>query len=195
MDEVIASVAPALQAKIGAYRRKHRLPGVVAGIASRDGLRWWHATGFADLESGRSADQRTLYRVASITKTVTATAVLQLRDAGRLRLDDPVVRYLPELERLADPHGTIEDVTIRRLLMHTSGLQGEVPWQDNERFWMYTTEELPGRAPSRHAQHAARGRPQVQQLRVRAPGARRRAGLRPRVRRATCGPRSSTPWA
>lgn len=126
MDEVIASVAPALQAKIGAYRREHRLPGIAAGLASSDGLRWWHATGFADLASGRRPDERMLYRVASITKTITATAVLQLRDDGRFRLDDPAVRFIPELERVADPHGPIEDLTIRRLLMHTSGLQGEL---------------------------------------------------------------------
>jgi D-alanyl-D-alanine carboxypeptidase len=144
MDDVITSVAPALQSRIGAYRRKHRLPGVVAGIATADGLRWWHSSGFADIEAARRGDQRTLHRVASITKTVTATAILQLRDDGRLRLDDPVIRHLPELERLADPHGSVEDVTIRRLLMHTSGLQGEVPWQDDERFWLYTPDELPG---------------------------------------------------
>jgi D-alanyl-D-alanine carboxypeptidase len=144
MDEVIASVAPRLEARIGAFRRTHRLPGVVAGIATADGLRWWHASGFADIEAGRRGDQRTLHRIASITKTVTATAVLQLRDEGRLRLDDPVVRHLPELARVADPHGAIEDVTVRRLLMHTSGLQGEVPWQDHERFWMYTAADLPG---------------------------------------------------
>jgi CubicO group peptidase (beta-lactamase class C family) len=139
MDEVITSVAPALQAKIGAYRREHRLPGIVAGIATRDGLRWWHATGFADIEAGRRPDDRTLYRVASIT-----TAVLQLRDEGRFRLDDPAIRFLPELERLANTQGTVEDLTIRRLLMHTSGLQGEVPWQDNDRFWMYRPDELAG---------------------------------------------------
>ena len=55
MDEVIASVEPALRAKIGAYRREHRLPGIVAGVASRHGLAWWHANGFADIEAGRRA--------------------------------------------------------------------------------------------------------------------------------------------
>jgi CubicO group peptidase (beta-lactamase class C family) len=116
----------------------------MAGIATRDGLRWSHASGFADIESGRRPDARTLYRVASITKTVTATAVMQLRDEGRFRLDDPAVRFLPELQRLSNPHGPIEDLTIRRMLMHTSGLQGEVPWQDTERFWMYRPDELAG---------------------------------------------------
>lgn len=144
MDEIIESVAPALQSKIGAFRRTHRLPGIAAGIATRDGLRWWHASGFADLETGRRPDQRTLYRIASISKTITATAVLQLRDEGRLRLDDPAIRHLPELAPVQDRHGAIEDVTIRRLLMHTSGLQGEVPWQDLDRIWLYRPEELLG---------------------------------------------------
>jgi Beta-lactamase class C and other penicillin binding proteins len=142
VDEIFASVGPALEARIGAFRKQHRLPGVAAGLATRDGLRWWHASGFADLETGRRADQRTLYRIASITKTITATTVLQLRDEGRLRLDDPAIRYLPELSVVHDPHGSIDDVTIRRLLMHTSGLQGEVPWQDLDRMWMYEPEEL-----------------------------------------------------
>lgn len=144
MDDVIEATAPALQAKIGAYRREQRLPGIVAGIATRAGLRWWHASGFADVEGGRRPDDRTLYRVASITKTITATAVMQLRDEGRFRLDDPAVRFLPELERLANAHGVVEDLTIRRLLMHTSGLQGELPWQDLDRFWLYRPEEIAG---------------------------------------------------
>ena len=142
MDEVIASVAPPLESKVRAYRRKHRLPGIAAGLATRDGLRWWLASGFADLETGRPPDHRTLFRIASITKTFTATAVLQLRDEGKFRLDDPAVRYLPELSSVQDPRGRIEDLTIRRLLMHTSGLQGEPPWRDLDRRWMYRSEEL-----------------------------------------------------
>jgi CubicO group peptidase (beta-lactamase class C family) len=144
MDQVVTSLAPKFEAAIGRYRREHRLPGIVAGIATRDGLTWWHGSGFADISTARRPDQRTLYRIASITKTITATAVLQLRDEGRLRLDDPAVRHLPELERLANPNGSIEDLTVRRLLMHTSGLQGEVPWQDLDRFWVYRPDELLG---------------------------------------------------
>ena len=142
MDEIFTSAGPGLEATIGAFRRKHRLPGVAAGLATQDGLRWWHGSGFADVEKARRPDQRTLYRVASISKTVTATAVLQLRDEGRLGLDDPAVRHLPELTVIPDPHGSIEDVTVRRLLMHTSGLQGEVPWRDLDRIWLYRPEAL-----------------------------------------------------
>jgi D-alanyl-D-alanine carboxypeptidase len=143
LDEVLEAQGAALQARIGAFRRQHRLPGVVAGLADSDGLRWWHAAGHADLETGRRADERTLHRIASISKTVTATAVLQLRDEGRLRLDDPAVRHVPELARIENRLGSIDDLTVRRLLMHTSGLQGEAPWQDNDRFWLYRPDQLP----------------------------------------------------
>ncbi len=142
LDEVLVGLGPNLQARVGAFRSRHRLPGVAAGLATAEGLRWWHGSGFADMATGRRPDSRTLFRIASISKTVTATAVMQLRDEGRLRLEDPAVRYLPELARVTHPLGPIEDVTIRRLLMHTSGLQGEAPWQDLEHVWMYRPAQL-----------------------------------------------------
>ncbi len=70
-------------------------------------------------------DERTLFRIASISKLFTATTVVQLRDRGVLRLDDPAVRYVPELAQARNPFGPIEEITIRRLLNHTSGLGGE----------------------------------------------------------------------
>ena len=69
----------------------------------------------------------TLFRIASITKTFTATAILQLRDEGKLHLDDPAVAYLPELRDAQSPFGPIETVTIRRMLSHESGLMGDPP--------------------------------------------------------------------
>jgi len=71
-----------------------------------------------------------LYGIASITKTFTGTAIMQLRDAGRLDLDDPAVRWLPELQSLANPFGPAEAVTIRRMLSHESGLPADPPGTD-----------------------------------------------------------------
>jgi len=71
-----------------------------------------------------------LYAIASITKTFTGTAIVQLRDAGRLDLDDPAVAWLPELRQAASPFGPIETVTIRRMLSHESGLPAEPPGTD-----------------------------------------------------------------
>ncbi len=74
------------------------------------------AYGLADVEAGVRARTRTDYRLASLTKEFTATAVMLLADEGKLSLDDPVARWLPDLPAYA--HG----VTIRHLLTHTSGL-------------------------------------------------------------------------
>jgi CubicO group peptidase (beta-lactamase class C family) len=72
----------------------------------------------------------TLYRVASITKTFTGTAIMQLCQAGRLHLDDPAVAHLPELRQAASPFGPIETVSIRRMLSHESGLASDPPGTD-----------------------------------------------------------------
>ncbi|MFZ0630282.1 MAG: serine hydrolase domain-containing protein [Acidobacteriaceae bacterium] len=74
-------------------------------------------------------DAATSYNWASITKTMTAIAILQLRDRGRLSLDDPAERYVPELRQVHDAFGPIEAVTIRTLLTHSAGFRNPTwPW-------------------------------------------------------------------
>src|SRR5215471_9130321 len=68
-------------------------------------------------------DGETSYNWASITKTMTAIAILQLRDRGKLSLDDPAVRYVPELRQVHDELGSIDTITIRHLLTHTAGFR------------------------------------------------------------------------
>jgi CubicO group peptidase (beta-lactamase class C family) len=119
-----------LEQRVGAFVTEHRLPGCSAGVICDGELAWSHGYGFADRASGRRPDAHTLYRIASISKTFTASAVMQLRDRGLLRLDDPLVRFVPEAAAISNPFGPIEDVTVRRLLLHTSGLQGEHPVDD-----------------------------------------------------------------
>jgi CubicO group peptidase (beta-lactamase class C family) len=119
-----------LEAMTASFVAEQRVPGVAVGVVRDGGLAWSYGHGFADREAGRRPDARTLYRVASITKTFTACSILQLRDAGRLRLDDPLVAHVPEAAAIANPFGPVEDITLRRLLTHTSGLQGEHPIDD-----------------------------------------------------------------
>jgi CubicO group peptidase (beta-lactamase class C family) len=130
MDESIATVAEQLLDRTRAFVREERLPGAAVGVVGRDGLAWGGAAGFADLAAARRPDADTLYRIASNTKVFTAIGVMQLRDEGRLRLDDALVAHLPEFAEVTNPFGPVEDVTIRRLLMHESGLQGEHPYTD-----------------------------------------------------------------
>ena len=126
----IGDVASKLEAKAASFVKEHRLAGAATGIVHGDSLAWFDGVGFADIAARRAPEVTTLYRVASITKTFTGTAILQLRDVGTLHLDDPAVVHLPELASMKSPFGAIETVTIRRMLSHESGLQGDPPGTD-----------------------------------------------------------------
>lgn len=85
--------------------------------------------GLADQASGRAVNDSTIYHWASVTKTFTAVAIMQLRDRGLLTLDDPVVKYIPELRQVHDSFGDISAVTIRQLMSHSAGFRdGTWPW-------------------------------------------------------------------
>jgi CubicO group peptidase (beta-lactamase class C family) len=85
--------------------------------------------GESRLETHAKVDADTAYNWASITKTMTAIAILQLRDRGQLSLDDPAVRYVPELREVHDAYGPIDAITIRQLLSHSAGFRNPTwPW-------------------------------------------------------------------
>lgn len=97
------------------------------------------SVGYQDRATRRVVDDGTIYHWASITKTLTGIAILQLRDRGRLSLDDPAVRYVPELREIHNPYGDIAQVTVRSLMTHSSGLRastwpwgGDQPWHPFE---------------------------------------------------------------
>lgn len=100
----------------------------------RNGSILAHETfGFADLETGRRVDEATIYHWGSITKTLTGISIMQLRDRGLLSLDDPIVRYVPELRAVHDPFGPVEEITLRQLLSHSAGFRGPTwPWGGGE---------------------------------------------------------------
>jgi CubicO group peptidase (beta-lactamase class C family) len=96
--------------------------GTLAWVAG-GGIVARHHVGMADRDAGQAVDDSTLWHWASITKTLTAVAILQLRDQGRLSLDDPATRWVPELRLVHDPYGSIDTITVRMLLSHSSGFQ------------------------------------------------------------------------
>lgn len=73
-----------------------------------------HHYGHADRSSGARIDDSTVFHWASITKTLTVVAILQLRDRGELSLDDRITAWIPELRRIHDPFGTLDSITIPR---------------------------------------------------------------------------------
>jgi CubicO group peptidase (beta-lactamase class C family) len=89
--------------------------------------------GYQDLDAKRPVDRETIYHWASITKTFTGIAIMQLRDRGLLSLDDPVVKYVPELRRIHNPFGDVSQVTVRMLMSHSAGFRaGTWPWGGDE---------------------------------------------------------------
>jgi CubicO group peptidase (beta-lactamase class C family) len=107
--------------------------------------------GYARLATRQPVEENTAFHWASITKTFTAIAIMQLRDHDRLKLDDPVVNYIPELAAVHDPWGSVDSITIRHLLTHSSGFpnptwpwSGDKPWYPFEPTqWVQIVAMLP----------------------------------------------------
>ncbi len=99
--------------------RRHKLPGLALALVEGDRVIFMKGYGKAD-QTGRLVTPQTPFLLASVSKPLTAAAIMQLVDAGRIRLDAPVQAYMPEF-RVADPVASAQ-ITIRHLLLHTSGL-------------------------------------------------------------------------
>ena len=88
--------------------------------------------GFGDRALREPITDATLYHWGSITKTLTAIAIMQLRDRGKLRLDDRITQYLPELRQVHSAFGSMDDITLRMLMSHSAGTRnGTWPYSDD----------------------------------------------------------------
>ena len=127
MNALVDSVLPKIRQRIHATLTDHHVPGAAVAIVRDQELAWAEGFGLADIASKRAMTPETLFGVASISKTFTGAAIVQLRDEGKLSLDDPLAKFTPEFKAVTCHYGRIEDVTLRRLLTHLSGLVGESP--------------------------------------------------------------------
>jgi CubicO group peptidase (beta-lactamase class C family) len=116
MPEIPERLAARLDRLVAGAQREKRMPSIAAAVLRDGELAWETALGAADVEARVEATPDTQYRVGSITKTFTAAAIMQLRDAGKLDLEDTLDRHV---------EGAAHTPTIRRLLSHASGLQRE----------------------------------------------------------------------
>jgi CubicO group peptidase (beta-lactamase class C family) len=98
-----------------------RIVGTVIFVARDGNLTYHRAAGFADREKGVRAREDTIFRLASMTKPIVSAATLALVERGKVQLDDPVTRWLPDFKP-ALPDGRQPTITIRQLLTHTAGL-------------------------------------------------------------------------
>lgn len=118
-DEVIHAAATYIDSWLGFRQRYLRIPGIQAAILFGDELVMAGAYGHADVEKGIALTTRHLFRVASHSKTFTGTAVLQLVESGRLRLDDRLGDWLAFVAEASSP---LAQVTLRELLSHSGGV-------------------------------------------------------------------------
>ncbi len=117
----IAATRAAVEQALTAEVAKYKLPSLAFGVVTRGGLVYFIGLGTRE-GGGGAVTPDTVYRIGSITKTFSGLALLQLRDAGKLDLDNPVVKYLPELATARYPTQDSGPIRIRHLVTHTSGL-------------------------------------------------------------------------
>jgi CubicO group peptidase (beta-lactamase class C family) len=131
-NDTVSAIDQSLQ---GAVERKE-VVGVVGCIVRLDGVRYLKAFGKGSIEPEAKLQTDQIFWIASMSKPVAGVALLQLQDQGKIDLDDPVAKYLPELTDLAMADGKRFPVTLRQLISHTSGMAELPPDQ------IYTSKTL-----------------------------------------------------
>ena len=114
------------------FAKTAHAPGAAWGIIIDGELAHSGAAGVRDVATNAPVDADTIFRIASMTKSFTAMAILKLRDEGKLSLDDPAERFVPELKTLRYPTTDSPRITIRHLLTHSEGFPEDNPWGDQQ---------------------------------------------------------------
>jgi CubicO group peptidase (beta-lactamase class C family) len=132
---LLAAVLPQLDALYIRYAEQHHVPGMVYGVLLDGDL--VHTLRLGTRSAGEDApvDADTVFRIASMSKSFAALAVVMLRDAGKLRLDDPAAAYAPELVGIAYPTRDSAPITVRQLLTMAAGWPEDDPWGDRQLAW------------------------------------------------------------
>ena len=130
-NNLIATTFPVAEEMIKKYAEKHHFPGYAFGIVVDGNLVFKSSGGYANLEQKIPASSSSMFRIASMSKSFTSLAILQLRDQGKLHLDDPVEMYIPTMKG----QGLTKDapvITIRHLMSHSAGFPEDNPWGDRQ---------------------------------------------------------------
>lgn len=122
------------------YAEKNQFPSIAYGLIVGDQLVFAGSTGLANLETRSKATTHTVYRIASMSKSFTAMGILQLRDAGKLQLSDPVTTYIPEFRHVMPLTSDAPAITIQHLMTMSAGFPEDNPWGDRQ--LSDTNEEL-----------------------------------------------------
>ncbi|MGC4020801.1 MAG: serine hydrolase domain-containing protein [Cyclobacteriaceae bacterium] len=112
--------------------KQNHNPSIAYGIVVDNKLIYSNAVGYANLENKIKADNKSRFRIASMTKSFTAMAILKLRDEGKLQLSDAASKYIPEMKGLKYPASDGLPITIFNLLTMSAGFPEDNPWGDRQ---------------------------------------------------------------
>ncbi|MDZ7897095.1 MAG: serine hydrolase [Arcicella sp.] len=130
-SDKIKAILPTIDQICQDFVIKNHLPSLVYGLVIDGKVVHSNAIGIANITTNSKANLQSVYRIASMSKSFTAMAILQLRDAGKLHLDDPAYLYIPELKWQKFSTDSPE-ITIRHLLTHAAGFPEDNPWGDRQ---------------------------------------------------------------
>jgi len=128
----LATAFPEIDRLFRDYAAEAHVPGAAWGIIVDGQLAHSGVTGYRDISSKSPVTPDTVFRIASMTKSFTAIAILKLRDEGKLSLDDAAEKYVPEMRALVYPTSDSPRITIRHLLSHAEGFPEDNPWGDQQ---------------------------------------------------------------
>lgn len=130
--QTLDGLAPEIDALFAGFQADSHIPGMVYGVVQDGRLVHVKGLGVQDLDARRPVTPDSLFRIASMTKAFTALAILQLRDEGKLRLDDLAELYVPEMKGWTYPTADSPRIRVRDLLHHVGGLVTDDPWGDRQ---------------------------------------------------------------
>jgi CubicO group peptidase (beta-lactamase class C family) len=123
---------PGVTKAMAKFIEDKEVAGAVTLVATKDKIVHLDAAGLAIVADNQPIRPDTIFWIASMTKPITGTAVMMLESDGKLAVDDPVAKYLPEFGSLKTPDGQPANLTIRHLLTHTSGMSEISPQQSRQ---------------------------------------------------------------
>jgi CubicO group peptidase (beta-lactamase class C family) len=128
----IRATLPAVEQLYAQYAEKNHFPGLAFGLVVDGELVLSGGQGFSEIATSTKASPKSLFRIASMSKSATAMGILALRKEGKLKLDDPAYLYIPELKSMPATTTDAPPITIRHLLTHAAGFPEDNPWGDRQ---------------------------------------------------------------
>jgi len=128
----LESATPEIDRIFQRYAADRKITGMVWGIVIDGKLAHVASTGVRERVTNSPVGKDTVFRIASMSKSFTALAILKLRDEGKLSLEDPVSKFIPEFARLELPTRDTPPIRVRQILSHSSGFPEDNPWADQQ---------------------------------------------------------------